>query len=83
MNRYEEDYKIIEEAMENAYDLITGKITIDHLLEEGLQNKIYIAFNPDSMDSCMTNIDTVIKFFEENDEYEKCAELLEIKKEYV
>ena len=79
-----EDYQIYEEAMENAYAIITRKKTLDDIYndfeKEGKFDSFYLPFDPISEDGRSADIiDMVIEYFTETEEYEKCAELLKIK----
>jgi len=78
-----EDLEIYEEAMYNAYLLITKKQTLDDVYqdfeEDGLK-KYYLPFDPIVEDGRTEDIiDMVIEHFITREEYEKCAELVKIK----
>ena len=79
-----EDLEMYEEAMENAYLIITKKLTLDDIYikfeEDGILNKFYLPFNPMQEDGRSTDvIDMVIEYYTGTEEYEKCAELVKIK----
>tara|TARA_R100001594_G_scaffold17738_1_gene35868 strand:- start:416 stop:706 length:291 start_codon:yes stop_codon:yes gene_type:complete len=78
-----EDLQIYEEAMQNAYLLITKKQTLDDVYEDFEDNgisKFYLPFDPISEDGRTEDIiDMVIEHFITREEYEKCAELVKIK----
>jgi hypothetical protein len=78
-----EDLEHYEQAMENAYDLITKKKTIDDIyyeLDENLINQFLLPFDPIEEDGRSEDvIDMVIEYFTSTEEYEKCAELVKIK----
>ena len=79
-----EDLEMYEEAMENAYLIITKKLTLDDIYmkfeEDGVLNKFYLPFNPMQEDGRSTDvIDMVIEYYTGTEEYEKCAELVKIK----
>ena len=81
-----EDLEMYEEAMENAYLIITKKLTLDDIYmkfeEDGVLNKFYLPFNPMQEDGRSTDvIDMVIEYYTGTEEYEKCAELVKIKNE--
>lgn len=79
-----EDLEMYEQAMENAYELITHKKTLDDIFEEfedkGVIEKFYLPFDPIQEDGRTADIiDMVIEYYTSTEEYEKCAELLIIK----
>ena len=79
-----EDLEMYEEAMENAYLIITKKLTLDDIYikfeEDGILNKFYLPFNPMQEEGRSTDvIDMVIEYYTGTEEYEKCAELVKIK----
>ena len=78
-----EDLEIYEEAMYNAYLLITKKQTLDDVyqdFEEDGFKKYYLPFDPIIEDGRTEDIiDMVIEHFITREEYEKCAELVKIK----
>tara|TARA_R110000824_G_C14877390_1_gene642974 strand:+ start:209 stop:475 length:267 start_codon:yes stop_codon:yes gene_type:complete len=78
-----EDLQMYEKAMENAYDLITKKKTVDDVyfdLEGEEYDEFYLPFDPIREDGRSADIiDMVIEYFTSTEEYEKCAELVKIK----
>ena len=72
-----EDLEIYEEAMYNAYLLITKKQTLDDVyqdFEEDGFKKYYLPFDPIIEDGRTEDIiDMVIEHFITREEYEKCA----------
>tara|TARA_R110001583_G_scaffold144156_4_gene296147 strand:+ start:627 stop:902 length:276 start_codon:yes stop_codon:yes gene_type:complete len=79
-----EDLEMYEQAMENAYALITKRKSLDDIYEsfekEGIVDKFYLPFDPISEDGRTADIiDMVIEYYTNTEEYEKCAELLKIK----
>ena len=83
MNKFENDLEIFNEAMHNAYLLITHRVTMDNLyesLDKGLGH-LALPFDPSTHDGRSEDIiDMLVEHFIESEEYEKCAELLNIKK---
>tara|TARA_Y100000361_G_C11159998_1_gene346666 strand:- start:650 stop:949 length:300 start_codon:yes stop_codon:yes gene_type:complete len=81
--RYEEDLELYAAAMQNAYNLITKKRTLDDIfyeLENGEKVTFPLPFNPMEEDGRTVDIiDLVIEHFTSTEEYEKCAELVKIK----
>tara|TARA_R110002020_G_scaffold140089_2_gene311316 strand:+ start:1171 stop:1470 length:300 start_codon:yes stop_codon:yes gene_type:complete len=73
--------KIVGICMFNSYNLITGKKTLNEILEESkhpyfLWNIIHSDIDDEVFD---TFIDLMIGHYEYSEEYEKCSELLNIK----
>ena len=64
---------MIDECMVNSYRVMTFKSTIEEILNEDKQAMFY--GNP--LDYTTEDIDEVIEYFENTEEYEKCGELLE------
>ena len=80
-----EDYN---NAMDNAYNLVTKKITLDDIFEaaesEGELVNFYLPFDPlDSDGRDEGTLDLLIEHFTETEEYEKCQELLNIKNKFL
>lgn len=75
----EEEIEILDEAYRNAFKVITGKVSVEQLLEEA-EDMIFLPFDPSAPDTFMLIADDMIQYFEDSEEYEKCSEILEIKK---
>ncbi len=80
-----EDYN---SAMNNAYNLVTKKITLDDIFEaaesDGELVNFYLPFDPlDSDGRDEGTLDLLIEHFTETEEYEKCQELLNIKNKFL
>ena len=78
-----EDLELYERAMNNAYDLITKRKTLDDIyyaLEEEEFDIFPLPFDPIAEDGRTDDvIDMIIEHFTHTEEYEKCAELVKIK----
>tara|TARA_R110002020_G_scaffold114137_1_gene262530 strand:- start:495 stop:770 length:276 start_codon:yes stop_codon:yes gene_type:complete len=78
-----EDLEMYNKAMENAYDIITKRKTLDDIyysLEEDEIDGFFLPFDPVQEDGRTEDIiDMVIDYFIKTEEYEKCAELTKIK----
>ena len=78
-----EDMELYNQAMRNAYFIITKKKTLDDIyydLEEGRIDSLPLPFDPIHEDGRTDDIiDIVIEYFTSTEEYEKCAELVKIK----
>ena len=66
---------MIDECMINSYKIMTFKSTVEKILNEN--NTAMFYGNP--LDYTTEDIDEVIEYFENTEEYEKCGELLEEK----
>ena len=66
---------MIDKCMNNSYKVMTFKSTVEDILEK--DNKAMFYGNP--LDYTTEDIDEVIDYFENTEEYEKCGELLEEK----
>lgn len=75
-----EDY-MIDEAYRNAYLIATKKSTFKKLMKEK-KDVLFLAFDPSEPETLENIIDDIIEYFEETEEYEKCAELIEVKNNF-
>ena len=66
---------MIDKCMNNSYKVMTFKSTVEDILEK--DNKAMFYGNP--LNYTIEDIDEVIEYFENTEEYEKCGELLEEK----
>jgi len=73
-----EDTQILEESMKNAYLILTGKYTFEELFSR--KNKGF--WLPSKEEYPIDVVDDVISFYEREEEYEKCQELLKLKKKW-
>ena len=62
---------MIEECMRNTYEVLTEKQRIEDILEDEPTSMFY--GNPFNI--TIEDIDEMINFFENTEEYEKCSEL--------
>tara|TARA_R110002012_G_scaffold249389_1_gene426937 strand:- start:868 stop:1146 length:279 start_codon:yes stop_codon:yes gene_type:complete len=83
-----EDLEAYNSSMENAYNFVTKKITLDDIFEaaenEGELLEFYLPFDPiegDGRDDA--TLDLLIEHFTEIEEYEKCQELVNIKSKFL
>lgn len=68
-----------DKCMNNSYLLITGKKTVDDFLDQ--EGDLYFLHNPNELTFfCNDDVyDQLIEYFIYTEEYEKCAEILELK----
>ena len=67
---------MIEECMRNTFDILTNRQTIEEILDSEPKTMFY--GNPFEVQN--EDINEMIEFFENTEEYEKCSELLELLK---
>ena len=73
----------IDNCMNNSYRILTGRDTLSEILCE--ENSSYFLWNVLDKESVEESIfieiiDLLIEYFEDTEEYEKCGELLKLKK---
>ena len=64
------DYEILDEAMNNAYDIIMGNKTFDFIMERTGECSLPFDIREEEPD-----LEGMIEYFIETEEYEKCAVL--------
>jgi len=74
----EEEIQILDEAYRNAFKVATGRMSVQELLDEA-EDMIFLPFDPVEPSTFMMIVDDIIEYFENSEEYEKCAELVKIK----
>jgi hypothetical protein len=70
-------------CMRNSYELLLGKKTIDQLVDNN--DNLYLIFSPEYKLVIMEDdvYDSLIDYFIYTEEYEKCAEILNLKNSLV
>ena len=63
--------------MSNTYGVLTNKCSVEDILEQYTGEDAMFYGNPYNIE--LTDIDEVINFYENTEEYEKCQELLYVK----
>jgi hypothetical protein len=79
MDEFLEKVASIDSCYNNGYKLITNKRTLAELTEEKLV--VVFPFNPRQKESFLKVADLMISYFASIEEYEKCADLVKVKKE--
>ena len=79
-----EEMELYNSAMDNAFNLITGRMELDDMFiefeEEGDEDMLPLPFNPFIHDDISDEeIDLVIEHFSDMEEYEMFAELVNYK----
>jgi len=77
----EEEIEILDEAYRNAYRIATGRISVKELLDKA-DDMIFLPFDPSAPETFAMVIDDIIQYFSDNEEYEKCAELVKAKNKF-
>jgi len=78
--KYEVEQMLIDRAFENSYLILTKKTTMDALMERKSKfgMKAMLMYDPSEKPD-KDLFDDMIHYFEDNEDYEKCAELLKLK----
>ena len=82
---FQEDLELFNQAMNNAYLLVTNRIDMEHVykvLDQGV-DKFSLPFDPTKHDGKSEDIiEMLIEHFVSTEEYEKCSELMKIKSDF-
>ena len=72
---------MIDNIMNNTYGVLTNRVSVEDILEmyEGKDAMFY--GNP--LDMTIEDIDEVIKYFENTEEYENCQQLIYVRNDKV
>tara|TARA_B100000902_G_scaffold362116_1_gene380155 strand:- start:392 stop:694 length:303 start_codon:yes stop_codon:yes gene_type:complete len=82
--KYEMEQIMVQKAFENSYKIITKKTTFEELMnvKNAFGQRAILIYDPvDGWDKDV--IEDLIYYFEDEEEYEKCAELKKILDNYV
>ena len=66
-------YEFLSLAMDNTYNIIMGKTTLQELLDKG---KDYMPFLCDPDKPSYKDIDNMLRYYEDEEDYEKCSKIL-------
>jgi hypothetical protein len=69
----------IDACYNNGYKLITSRKTLAELTADKLV--VLFPFNPNKLEDFLNVADLMISYFEQNEEYEKCTDLVKAKQE--
>jgi len=72
---------IQQQANDNTFDILTGRVTINELLESD-NNNIPLLVQTKEVNNLEDRLDVLegmIEYYTEGEEYEKCAELVKLK----
>ena len=73
--------EMLDEAYRNSYLVATKRTTFKKLMKEK-GDVTFFAFDPSEPETLEFVIDDIIEYFEDCEEYEKCAELIEVKNNF-
>jgi hypothetical protein len=79
MDEFLDKVASIDACYNNGYKLITAKQTLAELTTEKLV--VLFPFNPSKLEDFLNVADLMISYFEQNEEYEKCSDLVKAKQE--
>jgi len=72
---------IQQQANDNTFDILTGKVTINELLESNNDNIPLLVQTKEvnDLEDRLDVLEGMIEYYTEGEEYEKCAELVKLK----
>ena len=84
MNKFKEQIEmelIQQQANDNTFDILTGKITMEELLKDDNDNIPFLIQSKEMVDieDRLDVLEGMIEYYTEGEEYEKCAELVKLK----
>jgi len=84
MNKFKEQIEmelIQQQANDNTFDILTGKITMEELLKDDNDNVPFLIQSKEMVDieDRLDVLEGMIEYYTEGEEYEKCAELVKLK----
>ena len=78
MDEYQKELEMLDISMDNAYRVLTNRITIKRLMNTSKDQGMWLPY-PDIFSPTNKDIDSVIEYYCDLEEYEKCAELVKVK----
>ena len=73
----------IEIMMSNTFGVLTNRVSVEEILEQYVDGKLETLgdamFYGNPYEMTYEDIDEVINFYENTEEYEKCGELMQVK----
>lgn len=79
MDEFIDKVASIDACYNNGYKLVTAKKTLAELTADKLV--VLFPFNPSKLEDFLNVADLMISYFEQNEEYEKCNDLVRAKQE--
>mgnify|MGYP003971918169 FL=1 len=86
MDKFKEQIEmeeITQQANDNTFNILTGKITMEDLFESDQDNIPLLVQTTEIVDleNRLDVLEGMIEYYTEEEEYEKCAELVKLKNE--
>ena len=84
MNKFKEQIEmelIQQQANDNTFDILTGRITMEELFKNNNDNIPFLIQSKEMVDieDRLDVLEGMIEYYTEGEEYEKCAELVKLK----
>lgn len=79
MDEFFDKVASIDACYNNGYKLVTARKTLAELTADKLV--VVFPFNPSKLEEFLNVADLMISYFEQNEEYEKCIDLVKAKEE--
>ena len=79
MDEFLDKVASIDACYNNGYKLVTARKTLAELTADKLV--VLFPFNPSKLEDFLNVADLMISYFEQNEEYEKCIDLVRAKEE--
>ena len=79
MDEFLDKVASIDAGYNNGYKLVTARKTLAELTADKLV--VLFPFNPSKLEDFLNVADLMISYFEQNEEYEKCNDLVRAKQE--
>ena len=81
LQRELDEWELVEQANDNTYDVLMGKITVKELLNKRIDVPLLIDPTEETISNPIKSeiLDGMIDYYVEGEEYEKCSKLLILK----
>jgi|TARA_R110000787_G_scaffold63551_2_gene142955 hypothetical protein len=84
MNKFKDQIEmelIQQQANDNTFDILTGKVTMEELIKGNNDNIPFLIQSKEMVDieDRLDVLEGMIEYYTEGEEYEKCAELVKLK----
>ena len=71
----QKEQELLENAYNNSYPMLTNKVTMDYVLDASESEYGFVMAHNSHMGPTKIELENMILFFIETEEYEKCADL--------
>jgi|TARA_B110000285_G_scaffold23766_1_gene22922 hypothetical protein len=84
MNKFKDQIEmelIQQQANDNTFDILTGKVTMEELIKGNNDNIPFLIQSKEmvNIEDRLDVLEGMIEYYTEGEEYEKCAELVKLK----